>query len=90
MLLRCLGQRSASYSRLRTRDRLVFLWDLLEVFVFFPLQIRKLQRELENAQEKVSTLTSQLGTNVSSSILRLSLTFDFVEFCSSRWNKYRD
>ena len=36
-----------------------------EVFNF-SLQILKLRRELESAQEKVSALTNQLGTNVSS------------------------
>ena len=31
----------------------------------YLFQIRKLRRELEQAQEKVLTLTSQLSTNVS-------------------------
>ena len=40
----------------------------ISVLINFPssfLQIRKLRRELESAQEKVATLTTQLSTNVS-------------------------
>lgn len=36
---------------------------------FFLIKIRKLRRELESAQEKVVTLTTQLSTNVSPRML---------------------
>lgn len=38
-------------------------------FHFFLVKIRKLRRELESAQEKVVTLTTQLSTNVSPRML---------------------
>lgn len=57
---------------------------------FFLIKIRKLRRELESAQEKVVTLTTQLSTNVSPRML-LSLHVSLiyvnlftVEICSGR------
>lgn len=57
---------------------------------FFLIKIRKLRRELESAQEKVVTLTTQLSTNVSPRML-LSLhvyliyvNLFTVEICSGR------
>lgn len=59
-------------------------------FIFSLVKIRKLRRELESAQEKVVTLTTQLSTNVSPRML-LSLHVSLiyvnlftVEICSGR------
>lgn len=46
-------------------------------FHFFLVKIRKLRRELESAQEKVVTLTTQLSTNVSPRML-LSLHVSLI------------
>lgn len=64
---------------------------LIFFFHFFLVKIRKLRRELESAQEKVVTLTTQLSTNVSPRML-LSLHVYLiyvnylllVEICSGR------
>lgn len=59
-------------------------------FIFSLVKIRKLRRELESAQEKVVTLTTQLSTNVSPRML-LSLHVSLiyvnlftVEICRDR------